>query len=200
MALTRARAITGDESLARTVATDIRAVLTRPRDPDRLLADVADMRRRIMAQHARPAFWDCKHRRGGLVDIEFTAQYLQLRHAAAAPEILATGTAQVLHRLIEAGVLAKDTGAALLDALALWQQIQGMLRVTLSTPENATLPLDVVDRLLTRATGIADPVARTRRIDDAATTALAIYEKLIDHPAARLPPPEVDPSAPTDVT
>ena len=41
------------------------------------------LRQRIAAQHRPASPWDVKHRRGGLVDIEFVAQYLQLRHAAA---------------------------------------------------------------------------------------------------------------------
>ncbi|HTH96749.1 MAG TPA: glutamine-synthetase adenylyltransferase, partial [Stellaceae bacterium] len=191
MALTRARVITGDEMLGQIVTADIRAVLTRPRDPDKLLADVAHMRNRMVAQHRQqPALWDCKHRRGGLIDIEFITQYLLLRHASTEPAILATGTAEVLRRLIDAEILAEDTGAALLDALALWHQVQGVLRVTLEAPESAGLPLDVVDRLLTRATGIADPALRTHRIDQAALTALAIYDRLIGVPAAVLPKPE----------
>ena len=42
--------------------------------------------------------WNIKHFRGGLVDIEFIAQYLQLRHAADRPEILHQATAEVLRR------------------------------------------------------------------------------------------------------
>jgi len=53
MALTRARAIAGPAELTREIDEAIRATLTAPRDPVRLAADVADMRRRIAADTAR---------------------------------------------------------------------------------------------------------------------------------------------------
>ena len=57
-----------------------------PRDPEKLVRDVADMRRRIAEENPRPSPWDLKNRRGGLIDIEFIVQYLMLRYAASAPE------------------------------------------------------------------------------------------------------------------
>ena len=96
MALTRARAVAGDAALCRRVADTIAAVLRSPRDPDRLLIDVAAMRRRIAEENPRPSPWDLKNRRGGLIDLEFIAQYLMLREAHASPQILCRGTAQAI--------------------------------------------------------------------------------------------------------
>ena len=61
MALTRARVIHGPAELVERLQRTILATLRRPRDPDALLRDVADMRDRI-AQHAPPKSpWDFKH-------------------------------------------------------------------------------------------------------------------------------------------
>ncbi len=79
-------------------------MLRSPRDPRRLVIDVADMRRRIAAEHPRPSAWDLKNRRGGLIDLEFIAQYLMLREAAASPRVLRRATAEALRALGEAGV------------------------------------------------------------------------------------------------
>ena len=91
----------------------IAAAVGRPRDPRRLVADVADMRRRVAAQHPRPTPWDLRNRRGGLVDIEFLVQYLILR---TAPGIAPSGIAAAIDALGEAGALpprgAQDLGAA----------------------------------------------------------------------------------------
>ena len=46
------------------------------------------MRERMAQQHRGDSIWDFKHRRGGLVDIDFIAQYLMLRHAAEHPDVL----------------------------------------------------------------------------------------------------------------
>src|SRR5207248_2004315 len=74
MALTRARPIAGDEGLQRGVRDAIAAALRQPRDQRRLVADVADMRRRIAESVPRPSPWDLRNRRGGLIDLEFTVQ------------------------------------------------------------------------------------------------------------------------------
>jgi glutamate-ammonia-ligase adenylyltransferase len=70
MALTRARVVAGAPDLAPRIEAEIRAVLTRRRDPDKLLVDVADMRRRMERELTRPGdIWDVKQLRGGLVDV-----------------------------------------------------------------------------------------------------------------------------------
>src|SRR5205814_7054902 len=85
MALTRARPVAGDAALCRKVAAAIAAALATPRDPGRLVADAAEMRRRIEEANPRVSPWDLRNRRGGLTDLEFIAQYLMLREAARAP-------------------------------------------------------------------------------------------------------------------
>ena len=93
MSLTRARVVCGDVATAATVAGEIRGILIRSRDPERLLEEVAGMRERIAAEYPPGDPFDLKYARGGLVDLEFIAQYLQLLHAHDHPEVLAGGTA-----------------------------------------------------------------------------------------------------------
>ena len=45
------------------------------------LADASDMREKVAAQYPGSNRWDLKYARGGMVDIEFLAQTLQLVHA-----------------------------------------------------------------------------------------------------------------------
>ena len=49
--------------------------------------------------------WDLKQVRGGLVDLEFIAQYLQLVSAADHPGVLDQNTLGALARLSKAGVI-----------------------------------------------------------------------------------------------
>jgi glutamine synthetase adenylyltransferase len=58
----------------------IRVVLCRPREREWLPGDVVEMRQAIATEKGE-ATWDLKYVAGGLVDIEFIAQYLQLVHA-----------------------------------------------------------------------------------------------------------------------
>ena len=118
MALTRARVIAGPAELAAEIEATIRSVLTRPRDPVALAVEVAEMRARMAEEHRPQSIWDAKHVRGGLVDIEFIAQYLQLRHAHTFPGAIAE-LLEALSRLRAAGVLAADIADDLIDALDL---------------------------------------------------------------------------------
>src|SRR5205814_10292799 len=91
MALTRARPVAGDAALRQRITEAIGQVLRSTRDPGRLLADVADMRRRIAEENPRPSPWDLQHRPGGLLDLEFIVQYLILRETASSPQVVCPG-------------------------------------------------------------------------------------------------------------
>ena len=67
---------------ARGSRRSIRDVLRRPRDAAAIAGDVVEMRRAIAQEKGEDDRWDLKYAAGGLVDIEFIAQYLQLVHAA----------------------------------------------------------------------------------------------------------------------
>jgi glutamate-ammonia-ligase adenylyltransferase len=186
MALTRARVIAGPEALRRRVEQVIRDTLTRPRDPDRLVADVADMRQRIEREHHASSRWQTKYVRGGLIDIEFIAQYLQLRHAAATPEVLAPATLDALARLRRAGLLEERRADTLIEAFTLWSSVQGLLRLTREGQQAPDQASDGFKALLVRATGSADFAALEARLDRAAAAVYVIFQSLVEEPAARL--------------
>jgi glutamate-ammonia-ligase adenylyltransferase len=190
-ALTRCRVIAGDSALAEDIETEIRAILTRPRDRAVLIRDVVEMRERIAKAHPRPQNWDSKHRRGTLVDIEFVVQSLVLRHAPNHPSLLVAGTAEMIRRLRAADLLSADDGRQLLEAHGFWHRIQQTLRVTLGKVEEAAVPGDPMARALARATGIADESARTRRMDRTAQRVLDLYRRLVEDVAANLKPQEL---------
>ena len=90
MALTRARVVSGSPAFTARIDAVIREVLCRKRDRRTIAADVVEMRGAIAKEKGEANIWDLKYAAGGLVDIEFIAQYLQLVHAAASPDILDT--------------------------------------------------------------------------------------------------------------
>uniref|UniRef100_UPI001FE0DC57 bifunctional [glutamine synthetase] adenylyltransferase/[glutamine synthetase]-adenylyl-L-tyrosine phosphorylase n=1 Tax=Paramagnetospirillum marisnigri TaxID=1285242 RepID=UPI001FE0DC57 len=190
MALTRARVVAGDSALAARVEAVIRNVLTRERDSARLLADVAEMRERMAKEHKAASHWEVKHLRGGLVDIEFTAQYLQLTHGHARPEILNTNTAQALENACACGVLERGDRDALVEALRLWLAVQTVLRQTIAGAfDEATAPRGLKD-VLVRAAGLTDFKTLTDRMDDCARDAFEVFTRLVATPAAALPKQE----------
>ena len=73
--------------------------------------------------------WDVKHVRGGMIDIEFIAQYLMLRHANAAPNLIHPATADALSHLGQAGVLAASDRDELSGALSLFKTVLQATRI-----------------------------------------------------------------------
>ncbi len=118
-ALLRARAVAGDEALA----TEFLAAAESVRYPAGGLpaADVREVRRikaRVDAERlprgADPTL-HTKLGRGGLTDVEWTVQLLQLRHAGAVPEIRRPGTIPAIRAAERAGLLASQDADALVD-------------------------------------------------------------------------------------
>ncbi|WP_020650465.1 bifunctional [glutamate--ammonia ligase]-adenylyl-L-tyrosine phosphorylase/[glutamate--ammonia-ligase] adenylyltransferase [Solimonas variicoloris] len=82
-ALTRARCVAGTAAIADGFAAVRREVLMRTRDAATLCHDIVDMRAKMRANLDKSGSgrWDVKQGEGGLIDIEFIAQYLVLRDA-----------------------------------------------------------------------------------------------------------------------
>jgi glutamate-ammonia-ligase adenylyltransferase len=134
LALTRARVVSGPPALRRAVESAIRSILTLPRDRAKVAADVRDMRARIEKEKGTKDVWDLKQVRGGLVDLEFIAQYLQLVHAAERPGILSTNTVAALTNLRQAGFLPAAAAEVLLPAAKLLNNLTQVLRLCLDGP------------------------------------------------------------------
>ena len=190
MALTRARVVAGPAALGDTAMAAVRDVLTRRRDGKRLAAEVADMRGRMAEQHRSPPIWDAKHRRGGLIDIEFIAQFLQLREAARHPEALRQNTAAALAALARAGALAQPAADELLDALTLWRNVQGLIKLTVAEPFDETTASPALKLLLARGAGAVDFARLKSDMEAAASCALGHYRAIVEaegNPEERAP-------------
>ncbi len=185
MALTRARPVAGDPTLCRRVGEAIEAVLRSRRDPRRLLADVAEMRRRIAAEHPRASPWDLRNRRGGLIDLDFIAQYLMLREAASSPQVLQRATAAALRALGRAGLLKPEGEQELSGALASLRQVQALLTLIGDSRSPAEAFSEPDAATLARCAGAVDFAHLAADITAAAARVASWYERLIDEPARR---------------
>jgi [glutamine synthetase] adenylyltransferase / [glutamine synthetase]-adenylyl-L-tyrosine phosphorylase len=184
MALTRARPVAGAAELRRRIGDAVFRVLTAPRDPVRLLLDIAEMRRRIAKENRRPRPRDLKNRRGGLLDLEFIIQYLMLREAAAAPRLLHRGAAEALSALSNAGVLLSAAARELAGALALLRRVQGLLPLFGERAFAGTLP-EAEAASLARTAGAVDFAHLDADITAATRRVRRWYERLIEEPARR---------------
>ncbi|MBF0129784.1 MAG: bifunctional [glutamine synthetase] adenylyltransferase/[glutamine synthetase]-adenylyl-L-tyrosine phosphorylase [Alphaproteobacteria bacterium] len=185
MALTRARVLYGPPDLTDRLNALISGTLTRQRDQDKLVVDVADMRIRLEKEKKAQSRWVIKYTRGGLVDIEFIAQYLQLRHAPGRREILSPNTADALRRIRDAGLIGEDEARTLLEGLAFWTALHNMVRQSLERVLDDGAPAGLKQKLC-QAVGADDFADLSRRMDEHGTRVHTLFRQWIEDPAARL--------------
>jgi [glutamine synthetase] adenylyltransferase / [glutamine synthetase]-adenylyl-L-tyrosine phosphorylase len=199
MALTRARIISATSNKIQSDVEDtIQRVLTNPRAPEPLLRDVADMRARLAREKPADCLWSLKQLRGGMVDIEFIAQYLALRHAAENPNILNSETLALLQNLTRAGYLNASSGALLGDALTMFQALQGTLSLTIEdeiTSQRVDTFSDALKARLADVDKYADFNALEAKVTGTASRVFNLFQEIIDTPASQLPAPKPEPGA-----
>ncbi len=156
-ALTRARPVAGDPALARRLEEAIDGIVRAPRDRHRLAGEIRAMRERIFREHGSDNPWNLKHVRGGLVDLEFVAQFLQLAHAHRHPELRSTRTREVLERAGSTGLVTAERARDLVAALDLQHALQAVLRLSTSPGFRAgAAPAGIREALLRAANRVAD--------------------------------------------
>jgi glutamate-ammonia-ligase adenylyltransferase len=157
MALTRARALCGEDSLIAEANTIFCEVLGERRDIAKVTADVAEMRALIDKEKPPSDVWDFKLIPGGLVDIEFIAQYLMLIAPARDSDVPPSGTstADVLQALGPALIASADL-ETVQEALALFTNLSQIIRLCIvSDFELKDAPAGLID-LLCRAADAPD--------------------------------------------
>lgn len=179
MALTRARVVSGSPEFRARIEGVIASVLTRSRDRGLIANDVLEMRTAIAQEKGEGDIWDIKYAAGGIVDIEFITQYLQLVHAADHKDILDTGTTGVLDAAVRLGLLKQDDADVLRPAFRLYQDISQILRLCVSEqfkPESAGSDLL---RILVRASGEPDFSALEARLKETQTDVRQVFLKIL---------------------
>ncbi len=179
MALTRARVIAGSPALATEVEAAIRTVLVQPRDRARIAADVRDMRALIAKEKGTSDLWNLKHVRGGLVDLEFIAQHLQLVHAADHPGILDQTTVQALAKLAAAGLLPPAAADILIPAATLIHNLTQVTRLTVDGPFDPAKAPDGLKDLLARIGEAPDFVRLEAMLAEATTEVARLFDELV---------------------
>ena len=130
MALSRARLICGDESLVNEAESIIADVLSGKRDVAKVTHDVAEMRELIEKEKAPENGWDLKLIPGGVIDVEFIAQYLALIAPAKGVDIRINGltTGAALKVLGEKLMGSADLDTCL-EAFTLYTELSQLIRL-----------------------------------------------------------------------
>jgi glutamate-ammonia-ligase adenylyltransferase len=151
MALTRARLVVGPQGLRARVEGEIRRRLTQSREAQAIITDARDMRARMAETFPGHNVWDLKYAPGGLVDIEFITQTLQLVHGPSRPDVLDTNIIAALEKLRAADILIPADADVLIEAARLQHALAQVLRIALDETPNIEDATPGLKALLTRA-------------------------------------------------
>jgi len=179
MALTRARVISAPPEFQKQIEELIARVLMRPRDIDIIANDVLEMRKAVADEKGENDIWDLKYAAGGIVDIEFLAQYLQLIHAAEKPGILNVNTMRVYDNAVKLGVLASSDAEILRPAARLYQNLTQVLRLCVSEKFKPDTAGEDLLRVMTRAADAPDFSAVEARLRETQAEVREIFLKLM---------------------
>ena len=176
MALCRARIIAGHPLLQGKVSEAITAILARKRQRAPLARAIGDMRRLVASEKGFAGSWDLKLAPGGILDVEFIAQYLILQHGSDLRGTAAETFAHAAGR----GALNADAAARLVTAYRLFTSVSQMLRLMVDGPFDPGSAAQGVKRRLSQATGLPDFASLEGAIDEARADVRAVFADLID--------------------
>ena len=128
LAWLKARAAAGDLTLGREMVEMLRPfVFPRSIRPE-IVDQIQELNRRIKAQPQGEG-WNVKLHPGGIREVEFFAQSLQLLHAGKQPPLQKRATLGALDRLLFAGLITEQEQRQLAEAYELWRRIEHRLQL-----------------------------------------------------------------------
>ncbi|GLI38089.1 bifunctional [glutamate--ammonia ligase]-adenylyl-L-tyrosine phosphorylase/[glutamate--ammonia-ligase] adenylyltransferase [Geobacter hydrogenophilus] len=130
-ALTKARVVFGDERLRRQIEEVIRGAVYGFGADETVRQEIHRLRTRMEVELAREkeGSYNIKTGRGGIVDIEFMVQYLQLCHGVNLPEVRSTNTLLALKAMRLCGVLTEEEFATLQGGYKFLRRLENRLRL-----------------------------------------------------------------------
>jgi glutamate-ammonia-ligase adenylyltransferase len=180
MALTRARVISASPGFRAGIEGIIRQVLTRPRDAAGVASDVAEMRRAVALEKGEDDIWDLKYAAGGMVDVDFIAQYLELVHAADKPDILDVSTLHVLDNVARLGVLPQSSAEILRSATRLYHDLTQILRLCVTEKFKPETSGEDLLRVMARAGDAPDFSSLEARVKETQSEVRRVFREIVE--------------------
>ena len=138
LALLRARIAAGDRDVGEEAMRIAQRATYEAAHDDRIAGDIRHLRDRMERELAaeRPGRYDLKFGRGGLVDVEFTTQLLQLRHGGTHPEVRTSDTRGAIEALARERLLTAEDADALRSGYAFLRRLEQRIRIVHGTSEH----------------------------------------------------------------
>ncbi len=158
-ALLKARPIAGDLRLGAAYLDQVQPLIWSAADRDGFVDDVRAMRRRVV-EHIRPGEADrqLKLGPGGLRDVEFAVQLLQLVHGRTDESLRSGTTLTALADLTAGGYVGRDDGAVLGEAYRFLRTLEHRIQLERLRRTHVVPQSDDELRRLGRSLGLREPV------------------------------------------
>ncbi len=173
MALTRLRVIAGDEALAEAVMAEKEALLTLPRDAEMIRKDALDMRDRLLRDKPAKHEFDVKLTKGGMIDIEFITQVLQLTNPDR--DWGSRTVDEVLEKASGYSLLSGDEADTLLSAYRLYRTYLSFQRAALDQSIHVDEWPEALKRITAKALELSDVAAVKAAITSAETSVWQVF-------------------------
>lgn len=180
-AMIKARPVAGDEGLGKEVISCLEGIIYGSPPGYEDIKELRRIRERIEVELARetPTRRNIKFGKGGMMDVEFTVQLLQLRFGMERPTLRTGNTEKALDRLHREGLLSQDDYTTLKEAYGFFRTVEGHLRIVQDRPEG-DISKDSPELLrLARGLGYEDSEGLFNRYMEHSALIRAIYERMV---------------------
>lgn len=137
LAMVRTRAVAGEPKFGTKLVAELyRIIFSLPPKPEDIkeIMRIRERMEREIAQETKDKF-NLKTGRGGIVDIEFLTQTLQLRYGSSVPALTTPSTIEALEALSKEGLITPEEFEALTQAHAFLRLLETGLRIVHDRPE-----------------------------------------------------------------
>ncbi len=182
-AFMKARPVAGDLAFGWSLAREIDPMIYQSSIDVAGVASIREMKLRIEGEHAN-AELDIKLGAGGIRDVEFVAQALQLMHGARAPQVRGRSAPGALLALAEAKRISEEMRDELLDAYRFLRRVENRLQME-DERQTHTLPTSPAarERLARTLFSGSDALARfDARLEAARSAVRAHFDALVQRP------------------
>lgn len=182
LALTRARAITGDAMFLEKLEQEVSTIIAFKRDDAKIATEVCSMRGLLEAEKPAKNRWDLKMMPGGIIDLEFIAQYAVL--TGNTEHIIGQTTGEVLARL-SPKFCSPSQSSALHYAFQLYTNLSQTIRLCLDEAIEPETMLPGLADVLQRSAGEPDLARVESLVKETADDVRSAFIALIGLPKTR---------------